>query len=198
MTTVSHIDIDSAESDEALGAGRRGDPAARWGALEACRQYLRLVVGNNRWSNRAGEPATSDLIQDTILEGWRGFYRFQGSTQGQLRAWLRVILVHTLIKSRRRPALARLESGSGTGATLGSVTPPSVVVQREAADAAIDVALSALPEHYRAAIRLRLWDDLSFAEIGARLEISDDCAQKLFGRAIARLRHLLGPGHEPG
>ena len=119
MATVSHIEIDPAESDEALGAAKRGDPAARWGALEACRQYLRLVVGNNRWSNRAGEPATSDLIQDTILEGWRGFSRFNGCTQQQLRAWLRVILVHAIIKSRRRPALARLESGSGTGSDQG-------------------------------------------------------------------------------
>ena len=198
MATVSRIEIDPVENDEALGAAKRGDPAARWGALEACRQYLRLVVGNNRWSNGTGEPATSDLIQDTILEGWRGFSRFNGCTQKQLRAWLRVILVHAFIKSRRRPALARFESGSGPAAIKGSVTPPSVILQREAADAAIDAALSALPEHYRAAIRWRLWDGLSFAEIGTRLGISDDCAQKLFGGAIAMLRRLLGPGHEPG
>ena len=94
-----------------------------------------------------------------------------------------MILVHAFIKSRRRPALARFESGSGPAAIKGSVTPPSVILQREAADAAIDAALSALPEHYRAAIRWRLWDGLSFAQIGTRLGISDDCAQKLFGRA---------------
>jgi RNA polymerase sigma factor (sigma-70 family) len=198
MATVSHIDLDPAGSDKALTAARRGDPAARWGALAACRDYLRLVVKRNRWARGAGEPATSDLVQDTILEGWRGFGRFEGCTSGQLRAWLRVILVHTLIKARRRPIPDRLESGSGGGAIAGSMTPPSVVAERAASDEAMDAALRASPEHYRSVIQWRLWDDLSYAEIGSRLGISDDCAQKLYGRAIARLRKRLGPDYDPG
>jgi RNA polymerase sigma-70 factor, ECF subfamily len=198
MASLSRIDFSLAASDEALATARAGDVAARWGALEACRQYLRLVIGKNRWSKEAGEPATSDLVQETILDGWRGFARFEGRTQGQLRAWLRVILVHTLIKARRRQVPARFESRSGDGAIPGSVTPPSIVVQRADSNEAIDAALSALPEHYRAAIRWRLWEDLPYAEIGSRLEISEDSAQKLFGRAIASLRKLLGPGHDPG
>jgi len=197
MATASRIDVDRVGTDETLAAARGGDPAARWGALEACRQYLRLVVGKNRWSKGVGEPATSDLVQDTIIEGWHGFARFRGGTQEQLRAWLRVILVHTLIKARRRPIPARLESGSGSGAIPGSGTPPSVVVRRDASNEAIAASLHALPEHYRAAIQWRLWQDLSFAEIGSRLGISDDCAQKLFARAIAKLREVLGPGHDP-
>ena len=104
MATVSRIEIDPVENDEALGAAKRGDPAARWGALEACRQYLRLVVGNNRWSNGTGEPATSDLIQDTILEGWRGFSRFNGCTQKQL---LRVAPSDLGSRVHQIPAAAR-------------------------------------------------------------------------------------------
>jgi RNA polymerase sigma-70 factor, ECF subfamily len=198
MATVSRIDVDTGGTGAALAAARGEDSASRWEALEACRQYLRLVVGKNRWSKGAGEPATSDLVQDTLLEGWRGFARFEGRTPGQLRAWLRVILIHTLIKARRRPRPARLECGSGDGAIVGSITPPSVVVQRDASREAIETALRALPEHYRAAIHWRLWEDLPFAKIGSRLGISDDCAQKLYGRAIVRLRELLGPGHAPG
>ncbi len=198
MATVDRIDVDLARNREALAAAKGGDASARWLALEECHQYLRLVVGKNRWSKGAGEPATSDLVQDTILEGGRGFDRFEGRTPGQLRAWLRVILVHALIKARRRTIPARLGSGSGGGAIPGAITPPSAAVQRDARNEAIEATLRTLPEHYRAVIQWRLWDDLSFAEIGSRLGISDDSAQKLFGRAIARLRKLLGPGHEPG
>ncbi len=197
MATVSRIDVDTVEEDASLAVARGGDPVARWHALEACRQYLRLVVGNNRWPREAGEPATSDLIQDTILEGWRGFTRFKGSTQGQFRAWLRVTLIHSLIKIRRRPRVARLESGIAGEAFTGSITPPYLVVERDDSKEAIQRALRSLPRHYQAAIEWRLWDDLSFAEIGLRLGMSDDCAQKLYARAVARLRKLTGSGHAP-
>jgi RNA polymerase sigma factor (sigma-70 family) len=197
MATIGQINLDSVRSDEALAAARDGDPLARWTALEACRVYLRLVVGKNRWPKRAGVPATSDLVQNTILEGWCGFARFEGRTPGQLRAWLRVILVHSLIKARRRPVADQLDLVNGGDALPGQITPPSVVAERDASHEAIETALRALPEHYRAVIQWRLWDELSFADIGPRFEISDDCAQKLYGRAIARLRQLLGPGHAP-
>jgi RNA polymerase sigma-70 factor, ECF subfamily len=197
MPTVGPIDVDAVKEADSLAAACGGDLAARWHTLEACRQYLRLVVGKNRWSREADEPATSDLVQDTILEGWRGFGRFKGSTPRQLRAWLRVTLVHSLIKLRRRPRLTRLGSRSGGGLIPGSMTPASLVVERNDSNEAIEVALRCLPEHYQLAIKWRLWDDQSFAEIGSRLGISDDSAQKLFARAIAKLRKLTESGHEP-
>lgn len=169
---------------------------ARWAAVEACRTYLRLVVGKNRWGKKVGEPATSDLVQDTILEGWRGFARFEGRTPDQLRAWLRAILIHAIIKAQRRPNPACLEAGDGAKAIAAALTPPFDVVRRNDLNEAIERALQALPEHYRAAIKWRLWEDSSFKKIGSRLGISDDYAQKLYGRAIARLRELLGAAHD--
>ncbi len=141
MATIGQINLDSVRSDEALAAAREGDPLARWTALEACRAYLRLVVGKNRWPKRAGVPATSDLVQNTILEGWCGFARFEGRTPGQLRAWLRVILVHSLIKAHRRPVADQLDLVNGGDALPGEITPPSVVAERDASHEAIETAL---------------------------------------------------------
>jgi RNA polymerase sigma factor (sigma-70 family) len=78
----------------------------------------------------------------------------------------------------------------------GSITPASLVVERNDSNEAIETALRSLPEHYQLAIKWRLWDDLSFVEIGSRLGMSDDSAQKLFARAIARLRKLTGAASE--
>jgi RNA polymerase sigma factor (sigma-70 family) len=195
MATIGRIDVDAVKEDDSLTAARLGDPAARWRALDACRQYLRLVVGKNRWSGGADAPATSDLVQETILEGWRGFGRFKGSTQGQLRAWLRVTLVHSLIKKRRRPRHTRLESGSNGAAIPAAHTPASLVVERDDSNEAVEKALRSLPQHYQSVIEWRLWNDLSFAEIGSRLGMSDDSAQKLYARAIARLRKMTGSCH---
>jgi RNA polymerase sigma-70 factor, ECF subfamily len=197
MSTVGRINVDSATGNDVFAAARQGDPAARWGALEACRAYLRLVVGVKRRQRGDGGPDTSDLVQNTILDGWRGFAQFRGRTPGQLKAWLRVILIHSLIKTRRRPKHVRLGLAGEPRELAGAITPPSAVAQREDSQQAIDAALRELPEHYRAAIRLRLWDRLSFTEIGARLDLSEECVRKLFGRAIARLREAVGPGHDP-
>jgi RNA polymerase sigma-70 factor, ECF subfamily len=198
MSSAGRIDIGLASSDQRLAAARAGDPAARWGALEACRQYLRLVARRDRWSKGPGEPGTSDLVQDTILDGWRGFAGFKGRTPGQLRTWLKVILIHSTIRARRHPRAVRLDAGSGGGAMAGTLTPPSVRAQRGASREAIDAAMDGMPDHYRMAITLRLWDELSFVEIGSRLAVSEESARKLYGRAIARLRESMGPGHDPG
>jgi DNA-directed RNA polymerase specialized sigma24 family protein len=55
-----------------------------------------------------------------------------------------------------------------------------------------------LPERQRTVVHLRLWDQLSFARIGGRLGISEDASRMLYGRAIARLRGTVRPGHDPG
>ena len=158
-----------------------------------------MVARRNCWSNGPGEPGNSDLVQETILDGWRGFAGFKGRTPGQLRTWLKVILIHSKIRARqRRRGAVRLDSGSGGGPMAAVLTPPSVQRQRDASRAAIDAAMDALPEHYRTAIALRLWDELSFVEIGSKLAIPEESARKLYGRAIARLREVMGPGHDPG
>jgi hypothetical protein len=64
---VGHINSDHESLDAEFAAAMVGDPAARRRALEACRDYLRLVVRRGRWSKGAGQQATSDLVQNTIL-----------------------------------------------------------------------------------------------------------------------------------
>jgi RNA polymerase sigma factor (sigma-70 family) len=180
-----------------LAAATGGDPAAKWRALEACRDYLRLVVRRGRWSSHADRPATSDLIQQTIVDAWANFSRFRGQTPGQLRAWLSAILVHGSLNARRRPRAIPIGSGSAVGAASGTRTSPSQAAQKNAAREALDVALGGLSERHRLVIHLRIWEHLSFAEIGVKLETSEDAARMIYGRALARLREAMRPGHDP-
>jgi RNA polymerase sigma-70 factor (ECF subfamily) len=198
MPSVDHIPSDSGLRDAGLAAATRGDPAARWSALEACRDYLRLVARRSRRSSHAGRSATSDLIQQTIVEGWRNFSQFQGRTPAQLHAWLRAILVHASLNARRRRKAARLEHGLQPCDVAGSTTSPSSAAQRNASRTALDAALRRLTERHRTIIRLRIWDQLTFAEIGERLRVSEDAARMLYGRALAKLREMMRPGHDPG
>jgi RNA polymerase sigma-70 factor, ECF subfamily len=197
MSSAGQIESESTRDAE-FAAAMVGDPAARWRALEACRDYLRLVVRRNRWSKQGCQPATSDMVQNTILDGWRGFGRFEGRSPGQLRAWLKAIVVHAALNARRRPREAHLGSGGAAGDIPGTTTSPSQAAQKNASREAIAAALGGLSERYRTVIHLRIWDQRSFAQIGTRLGITEDAARMLFARALTKLRESMRAGHDPG
>jgi RNA polymerase sigma-70 factor (ECF subfamily) len=190
-------EVDPMDHDAELQAAVGGDTAARWRAIEACRDYLRLVARRGRWSNNNGGLATSDLVQKTMIDAWRGFSQFQGLTPGQLRAWMGAILVRQALNARRRPRVVHLESSCAAMAIADTTTSPSRACQKKSSREALDQALKSLSERHRMVIHMRLWDQLSFARIGTRLNLSEDAARMTFGRAVAKLNHCMGPGHDP-
>ncbi len=198
MSPVGRIEPDRAEGDEEFAAAKGGDPAARWRALEACRDYLRLVVRRGRLSDAAGLQATSDLVQGTFVDAWSQFSKFRGRSPVQLRAWLKAILIHASLKARRRPGMPQVGSWRTERAPAAPNPSPSQAAQHKSAGEALDAALSGLAERHRAVIHLRLWDRLSFVEIGARMDLTEDAARMLYGRALAKLRESMRPGHDPG
>jgi RNA polymerase sigma-70 factor (ECF subfamily) len=197
LSKAGQMGSDSTTVDSEFAAAIEGDPAARWHALEACRDYLRLVIRRSRYSRGMGQPATSDMVQNTLLDGWRGFGQFEGRSPGQLRAWLKAIVVHALLNARRRAHTAHLGPHGVAEDIPGTATSPSEAAQRNASREALGAALDGLSERHRMVIRLRIWDQCSFAEIGTRLTITEDAARMLFARALAKLRELMRPGHDP-
>src|SRR5262245_47225455 len=93
---------DSNQVEAWIAAARGGSLEALGQALEQCRDYL-LQVGNAELDARLqGKAGASDLVQETFLVAQRIFDRFQGSSQPNLRAWLRAILLHKIAKLRQR------------------------------------------------------------------------------------------------
>ncbi len=197
MSQAGRVEPDLMTYCESIAAAAGGDGAARWCALEACRDYLRLVVRRGKWSGGEGLPATSDLVQKTIVDAWHHFPRFKGQSPAQLRAWLKAILTHAALNDRRRQRAARRENGA-VQKVIDAGTSPSQAAQKNASRQALDAAIGQLSERHRAVVRLRVWDQLAFTEIGDHLGISEDAARMLYGRAIARLREAMRPGHDPG
>jgi len=198
MSSIGYIDSGPSRHAAEIAAATGGDTAARWRALEACRDYLRLVVQRGRRSGKTSLGGTSDLVQNTVVDAWRDFSKFQGRTPGQLRAWLRAILVRSSLNARRRQRAARIASGGEAGDPPGTTTSPSEAAHKHASREAVDAALSGLSERHRTVIHQRIWDQMSFAEIGTKLDVSEDAARMLYGRALARLRESMRPGDDPG
>jgi RNA polymerase sigma-70 factor (ECF subfamily) len=184
-----------------LAAARAGSREALGQALETCRNYLLLVAGQQLDADLHAKGGASDLVQETFLEAQRDFARFQGTSEGELLAWLRQILLNNVANFTRRyrstgkravsreVAVQGGDSASAPGLALPDplLTPSSQAVEREQAQA-LQKALQRLPDDYRQVIVLRYLEGRSFEEIGQLLNRSPDAARKLWSRAMERLR----------
>ena len=68
---------------------------------------------------------------------------------------------------------------------------PDAGLQREERDAELRIAIDALPEGMRLTLVLRVYDELSFEEIGRILERSEVAVRKRYSRALETLRTSL-------
>jgi RNA polymerase sigma-70 factor (ECF subfamily) len=164
--------------------------------LETCRRFL-LALANAEMPGRLiPKGGASDLVQETLVAGYQNQHQFQGHTLGELRAWLRGILLHELASFRRRYQascrdVARelpvesVVTGSAHPATTDDTLDGLIRAERVEA---VSEAVARLPDDARAVLVLRVNQKLSFREIGERLGRSEDAVRKAFTRALDRLR----------
>jgi RNA polymerase sigma-70 factor (ECF subfamily) len=196
-----------------LAHAREGRGDSLGTLLELYRNYLSLLARTQIDLHLQGRASASDVVQDAFMEAHRDFRTFRGTTEAELLAWLRSILVHKVarlierhvfatkrdVRRERRlnRGLAALEqSASHVDALLVSQwSSPSARLQRRERAAVLADLLAQLPSHYREVLVLRDLEGLSFAEVGIRMGRSTAAVRKLWVRAIDRLRQLLEREH---
>jgi RNA polymerase sigma-70 factor (ECF subfamily) len=158
----------------------------------------------------------SDVVQETMLRAARNFRQFRGTTEPELLAWLRQILVNNLAKFIEQHVLAakrdvrrevsiehlgkRLEQSTVQLAALlptDSKSPSMAVQQREEAVQLAD-RLAELPADYREVLVLRNLQGLPFEEISQRIDRSVGATRMLWLRAIEKLRSLYKSEEQSG
>ena len=70
-------------------------------ALDGCRQYLLMIANEVIGPELQAKIGASDLVQDTFVEAQRHLAGFRGTSNVELRAWLRKILECRLSNLRR-------------------------------------------------------------------------------------------------
>jgi RNA polymerase sigma-70 factor (ECF subfamily) len=188
------------EFGDRLAAARGGCTAQLGELFEACRQYLLAVAEREFASRSQGKVSPSDLVQDTFVEARKGFSNFSGNSPGQWRAWLRQILIHNLIDHGRRrhreestmtPWVEGHDQCAGNSQFIDRCPTPSRQLLADEAAAELAAALTRLSSDHQTVIRLRHQLGLQFNEIGERMGRSKDAVQKLWMRAVCRLREEL-------
>jgi RNA polymerase sigma-70 factor (ECF subfamily) len=190
-----------------LARARRGGEAAFGELLELYRNYLHLLARAQIGRRLQSKVDPSDLVQETFLAAHRDFEGFRGTTEGELVTWLRQILAARLADLVRRNLKAKardvrlerrlaqeLDTSSQAlenGLAKPQLSPSEQAYRREQAVLLAD-ALKTLPSEYEEVIILRHLEGLRFPEIARRMGRSLDSVEKLWVRALARLRRTLG------
>ena len=89
-----HHPADSLSIPDLLARARTDDPRQLDLLFAQCRNFLGIVARAQVESWLRAKVDASDLIQQTLLEAYRDFQRFRGSTEAEWLAWLRQILTH--------------------------------------------------------------------------------------------------------
>ncbi len=188
-----------------LAEAQDGSREALGRLLQACRGYLLRIARQALDPALAAKGGASDLVQETFLEAHRDFERFRGTSETELLAWLRRLLLNNLANFARhyrgtgKRHLGRevvLDPGNSStapdrGLIAATPSPSGQAVTREQAEA-LERALGRLPEEHFRVLALRNQERLTFEEIGARTGRSADAARRLWVRAVERLQQELG------
>src|SRR5579859_3944830 len=128
-----------------------------------------------------------DLIQDTYLEGWKSFHRFETGTN--CRAWLFTILFRRIHHFRRRQVkAARMEPFENADADQVMAAPP---VPQEIRDEDILLALEKLPAEFREVVVMADVQEFSYKETAQALKIPLGTVMSRLSRGRKLLRREL-------
>jgi RNA polymerase sigma-70 factor (ECF subfamily) len=189
-----------------LARARAGDRQALDRLFEVCRNYVTIVARAQveSWLQAKFDP--SDLVQQTMLEAYRGFGGFHGATGAEWMVWLRRILARNAIDLARHYGATdkrqvRREASLSAPAGAESEARPFEPVDRQDSpsqqlllherELLLADALSRLDADYREVILLRNLQGLPFDEVAQRMERSRPAVQMLWMRAIRKLQETM-------
>jgi RNA polymerase sigma-70 factor (ECF subfamily) len=198
---------DRPDPEQLLSLARAGSGPALGRLLELYGAYLALLARLQISRRLQGKVDAADLVQETFLEAHRNFAQFRGTSEGELIGWLRQILVSRVMELIRRylgtqrrdvrqeRALAAELEQSSRALDQGLIAPhstPSQQAARHEQAVLLADALGQLPNDYREVIILHHMQELSLPQVAGCLGRTVHSVEKLWARALARLRRVLG------
>jgi RNA polymerase sigma-70 factor (ECF subfamily) len=176
-------------SPEILEACRRGDREAFRALYEAHKDRVYSIAFH---FFHADADAAAEVTQQVFLKLMRDVTRFRGDAA--FSTWLYRLVVNACVdrsRSRRHDAAAQNPAVLATLPATG-VSHEDVFARRQVA-ASVQQAIASLPAKLRAAILLRYFEDLSYAEMASALNCSIGTVASRLNRGHRLLARTLRP-----
>lgn len=182
-------------SEAALSRSRSDPPAFSAVYSTYARDVLRF------FARRTLEPeAALDLTAECFAQAYAGRRSFRGRSAAEERAWLFTIAHRQLAGYYERGTVER-KARQRLGVERPPAQPEELARVEELAGSAemrqcVAAELGRLPEPQRAAVTLRVVDELGYPEVAARLQVSEQTARARVSRGLRTLRATLAPAGE--
>jgi RNA polymerase sigma-70 factor (ECF subfamily) len=161
-----------------------GDKAALRQMYEQCRRELFLFARSLANGNLAD---AEDVLQESLLRVWEARRDLAGVRN--VRAYLFTTLRNVFLNfARRESREARKRAEHPTAPDFFDTRPPDETIEVNR----LNEALASLPEEQRQVVVLKIWGELTFAEIGGVLNVPEKTAASRYRYAIQKLKGLLG------
>lgn len=208
---MSATDASQDRFSHLLLEAQKGDPEAIGTLLVEYRQYLVFLARAQIHHQLQAKGDPSDIAQEVCLAAAANIDQFHGACREDFAAWLRGILVRKLAMHLRHflgthKRDIHLECHLDQSLTQASnflrhqldanLTSPSQHVIRDEQYLQLAAALESLKPEYREVILLRHMDGLAFSEVATKMQRSINAVEKLWIRALAQLRSVMGAHHE--
>jgi len=206
--TYRHNIIEPVQDRSAKSKGRRGtkeavspsEPSTGWKsvvnrAVEDYQDFLVAIADRGLAQDLKSKGDASDVVQETLVDVYREYYRFEGLPDEEFKALLVRMMWNNLKSFTRRyrgsikravareVSLSKLKDDAGLGMRAKEPSP----FERDDFQQ-LKQSVDRLPERDRLAVRWRFEDDRTYRAIGNQLGCSAVAARKLCLRAIDRLR----------
>ena len=144
-----------------------------------------LLLFARRWTNCRADA--EDIVQEAFVRFWRRQHSIEN--RALLYATVRSTALDRLRSDQRR---ARREAMAADDSEE-TFDPPFLAMDE--GQQLLAAAVERLPNEQRKVLVLKIWNDLTFAEIGNVLEIPQNTAASRYRYALGALRKTLQP-HE--
>ncbi len=142
-----------------------------------------LLLFARRWTNSRADA--EDVVQEAFVRFWRRQHSLEN--RGLLYAAVRSAALDRLRREQRR-------SQREAVATRGQDDHcEPVFAPEDEGQELLAAAVARLPNEQREVVLLKIWNELTFAEIGVALGISQNTAASRYRYALASLKKLLQP-----
>ncbi|MEN1679856.1 MAG: sigma-70 family RNA polymerase sigma factor [Planctomycetota bacterium] len=184
-----------------INQARVGDAASLGQIVREVHSYLLAIAEAQVGSGLRGKFGPSDIVQQSLMEASQTMDSFRGTTEAELRSWLKRIVLHNLTDAARQYTSTQSRDASREVpidahekryevACSRSPTASWLVSRREQSVQLLR-AVNRLPERQRVVVEGRHRWGKSYQQIADELDVTENAARSLWSRAMHNLREML-------